>query len=1168
MKINKFLCFIVVLILCPLFVYSGDTVTVQTFTFDSIFTRQAVFKFPDANEKFQRVIAKYRLKCDPKTEHDKYSCAEWDYLAYMKIHKPTGEDAFSIYKHPVSTLGNFNKPVPGTKFSFKDEANIDTVNISNVKSTSVSDNITKFALGTGEVELKDFSRHQFLLFNKELVEQGIKEGTKIGKISFDASIVDTMEHVRIRIAPVKKLTQQILAYNENLEYQDVVYQTFVTKEDCQDGKTLTLDFEKDFVYDGSSNLIVDVSYIPTKGSKNVFRGTTSSKNVAITIANSNYIRLNGDDAWINTTNLPSISGGQHFTFEGWVRLRDAGVIFRLGDKVVISANTPNADNAMSMSIGLKGEHSLNAFTNNSPIHLNEWTHIAVVYNGNGETCKDVLKLFINSKPAALEYHQYWVTIYMPRFIDDLPVDFAIGQGEYLSDTNITSNTNGDFSKIRVWNTNLKEEQIVDLYSKDISLDNPLSSNLLINLDLNDDEAGAFYLQNHGVIKSNANIIGRAELYDTRTGPNLTTQTNFIPNIVLHTGDFQYSKKEEAIKRLRKQAPATIVYFNGDGNYPKVERIDHKYGKQIYIYDSNLEKIDSVETEGSFEEYVVDDKLFEYETKHYPKKVEYEIGRFITPYGINLSLGENGFEWEYDVTDYMNDLRGEIELEAHNNQELIDLKFLFIKGEPLRDILRISEPWGPCKSYSYNRLAKDEDVGDAVVSLLPETETIKLKVRLTGHGMVPNTSHPSQCCEFLDNTHYIYAGPTPDDFDLAGEWKIWRHCTDNPVWPQGGTWMLNREGWCPGDIVNDYEVDLTQYISDDRKIALNYEISSDSLGKYPEIGTGSYVATFHLVEYGKAKYKNDLELYKIITPSTEDIYSKLNPICNGVNFIVRNNSDEAIENFEVVLKNGVEEETHFVEKSIAPRSLDTITIMLNDAKFWTGNNNENEIVITLNNQGDENLSNNQGKAIFKIPDIYNKSDFQIKYTSNLRASDYSLKIYDFRNELVKTLPANTNNKIYTFNLTDLPNGCYRLEVTDERYYYGLSSWMVTQQGNGAISIVDSEGQKLKTFNPDFGKRLVYSFVLDGFTSIAQKDINNSIMIYPNPSEDIISFESIEDFGLVSIKIYDLNGNIVLKQDKLLSNNTVTVDVSNLNTGTYSVCISNNDKDKWFKFVKSN
>ena len=243
-------------------------------------------------------------------------------------------------------------------------------------------------------------------------------------------------------------------------------------------------------------------------------------------------------------------------------------------------------------------------------------------------------------------------------------------------------------------------------------------------------------------------------------------------------------------------------------------------------------------------------------------------------------------------------------------------------------------------------------------------------------------------------------------------------------------------------------------------------------------------------------------------------------------------------------------------------------MLNDAKFWTGNNNENEIVITLNNQGDENLSNNQGKAIFKIPDIYNKSDFQIKYTSNLRATDYSLKIYDFNNELTKVLPANTNNKVYTFNLTDLPNGCYRLEVTDERYYYGLSSWMVTQQGNGAISIVDSEGNKLKTFNPDFGKRLVYSFVLDGFTSIAQKDINNSIMIYPNPSNDIISFESIEDFGLVTIKIYDLNGNIVLKQDKMLSNNTVSVDVSNLIVGTYSVCISNNDKEKWFKFIKSN
>jgi hypothetical protein len=56
--------------------YAVDSVVVQTFTFDSIGCRQATFKFPDKSEKFYKVIGKYRLKCDSKTQHDRFGCGE------------------------------------------------------------------------------------------------------------------------------------------------------------------------------------------------------------------------------------------------------------------------------------------------------------------------------------------------------------------------------------------------------------------------------------------------------------------------------------------------------------------------------------------------------------------------------------------------------------------------------------------------------------------------------------------------------------------------------------------------------------------------------------------------------------------------------------------------------------------------------------------------------------------------------------------------------------------------------------------------------------------------------------------------------------------------------------------------------------------------------------
>lgn len=1166
MKTRKILLFIIIGIFIPFVTFSNDTITVQTFTFDSIFTRQAIFKFPDVNEKFQRVIAKYRLKCDPKTQHDKYNCGEWDYLAFMNIFKPTNEFNFSKRKHPRVTFGNFNKPDIGVKI-LKDKPNFDTVNIVDVKPSAVSENENMIELGEGSEKLNDFSRHRFLLFNKDLEAKGIVKDSKIGKISFEANILDTMRYVKVRIAFVKKLTQQIIYYNEDLDFQEVAYQTYVTPNDCKDNKLLILNFNQDLVYDGLSNLIVELMYLPINNSRNIFKGSVVSKNIAITVSNANFIRLNGNDAWINSIPLPTISGGQHFTFEGWIKMRDKGVIFRLGDKVVVSVNNITEDNNASLNIKLSNEKNMLAFTNSNPLKINEWAHIAVVYDGEGELCSDVLKLFINSKPVTLEYHKAWENIYMPRFIDDLPVNFSIGQGEYIDKDNITSNTDGDFSKIRVWDISLTNQQIVEWYNKDITDEHPCFSNLLLNFDINNDENGATSIINMGTLKTNANIIGPVEILNTFESPKLVNQTNFIPNINFYVGDFIYSKKEENVKKIRLQSPITLVYFNGLNNYPMVEKVDYKYGNYIYKYDFEFNKIDSINVQDEFDEYIIDDELFSYETKHYPKKQVYEIGRFVTPYGINLSLGENGFEWEYDLTDYMNDLRGEVELEAHNNQELIDLKFLFIKGEPSRDILRITEPWGPVNTYSYYDLGKDIKVTDTTITILPNTKAVKLKVRLTGHGMVPNTSHPAQCCEFLDNTHYLYAGPTMDEYEIAGKWKIWQQCTDNPVWPQGGTWMLMREGWCPGDIVKDYEIDLTNYVSDN-KITINYEISTDSLDLYPEIGSGNYFANFHLVEYGAAKYKKDLELFKIITPSIEDIYSKLNPICNGIKFVVRNNSDESISNFEVVLVNGSENEKHLIEKVILPRAFDTINIMLNDAKFWLGSNdNKYNISIMLKVDDDDNLDNNTGEAIFNIPDIYNKSNFQIKYLSNLRASDYSLKIYDFRNEVVKVLPATINSKTYNFTLNDLPNGCYRFELTDERYYFGLSSWMVPNQGNGAIAILDGDGKNLKTFNPDFGKRLVYSFVLDGFTNIASKDIKNSVLVYPNPTNNFVIIKATEDFGLATIKIYDINGNIVIsEQHNMVENNVINIDVSKLLIGYYSICVSVNDKEQWSNFVK--
>ena len=87
----------------------------------------------------------------------------------------------------------------------------------------------------------------------------------------------------------------------------------------------------------------------------------------------------------------------------------------------------------------------------------------------------------------------------------------------------------------------------------------------------------------------------------------------------------------------------------------------------------------------------------------PKKdtiEKFQLISFITPYGKRLKMGgDNGWAWVFDVTDYLPILKGEMKISAGNNQELLDLKFIFIKGTPPRNPLSVENLY-PIKSYKY------------------------------------------------------------------------------------------------------------------------------------------------------------------------------------------------------------------------------------------------------------------------------------------------------------------------------------------------------------------------------------------------------------------------------------------------------------------------------------
>src|SRR5688500_4936848 len=67
------------------FAKDGDTIKIQTFTFGS--KQDSVFVFPTASEKFEKILMRYTLKCNPKQTP---ACGEWDYLTYTYLYDKNG----------------------------------------------------------------------------------------------------------------------------------------------------------------------------------------------------------------------------------------------------------------------------------------------------------------------------------------------------------------------------------------------------------------------------------------------------------------------------------------------------------------------------------------------------------------------------------------------------------------------------------------------------------------------------------------------------------------------------------------------------------------------------------------------------------------------------------------------------------------------------------------------------------------------------------------------------------------------------------------------------------------------------------------------------------------------------------------------------------------------
>jgi len=181
---------------------------------------------------------------------------------------------------------------------------------------------------------------------------------------------------------------------------------------------------------------------------------------------------------------------------------------------------------------------------------------------------------------------------------------------------------------------------------------------------------------------------------------------------------------------------------------------------------------------------------------------YEMGRYITPYGVDNAELARGFE--IDVTDFRSLLQGEAELRSYievwgSDGWLLSVEFDFLAGQPeyaYSSIARVMEynrnslegvPYGQANLDPRFDLTKS-------ISLPAEAEAAHLRTIITGWGHATPTDEDGRpCAEWCYRTHNVLLDGTPTyqhQLEPLG-------CDRNPVRPQSGNWRPDRAGWCPG-----------------------------------------------------------------------------------------------------------------------------------------------------------------------------------------------------------------------------------------------------------------------------------------------------------------------------------------------------------------------------------
>ena len=369
------------------------------------------------------------------------------------------------------------------------------------------------------------------------------------------------------------------------------------------------------------------------------------------------------------------------------------------------------------------------------------------------------------------------------------------------------------------------------------------------------------------------------------------------------------------------------------------------------------------------------------------------------------------------------------------------------------------------------LANDSILVQKMILLDPNATAYKLKATISGHGH----AGPRHCCEWDSKTHTYYI----NGWELF-RWNIWKDCGNNPIYPQGGTWPFDRAGWCPGTKVDEYEFELTPFVSSGDSISIDYGIEP-----YLDNGekNGEFRQSHQLFSYGPPNFSNDAEIYDIIIPSNKDKYSRVNPSFSNPIIMIKNTGINNLKSLEINYGINNRKKSKYVwYGDLDFLEMEKVTL---PPIHWRGLENNQEFVVEIKNPNsikDEYTDNNKLSSIVKLPMVFPRNFIlKIKTNNRSRARENSFTISNNLGRVFYNETSFLDSMEYNYGI-ELARGIYEFIFRDNIEDGVSIHWWKRNSApeevgiNGEIQFLNLNGDILHRFNPDFGQELRLNFIV--------------------------------------------------------------------------------------------